>query len=274
MSEENKNASAGQAGSANDLVKSTPSPENNGGSGELEKKAKNNNELEKIIGEKNELEKKLGQQGNELGEYREFFNEISPLLEKLDGKPELTKAILEDKITPDLIKAVSEGKISLDDAKTVSKAQEAVKKDMGTEAFKNASPEEIEKRIDQKFDEIIAKAEEKVSKITSEAEEMSSFRKSIDDFISSKKDFSEYANDIDKWFKDHPDIYNIEVAYQAVKGAALEKKIKDAEDIRKAEEAKKIAANAGGGQSQSSGSIGSKKVVDQLISGKSNPNIF
>jgi len=45
-----------------------------------------------------ELEDKFIEQEKEVKEYRNFFNEISPLLEKLDSNPEITKAILEDKI--------------------------------------------------------------------------------------------------------------------------------------------------------------------------------
>ncbi len=44
----------------------------------------------------------------ELGEYRQFFAEITPLLEKLDKNPELTKAILKGNITAELAKAFTE----------------------------------------------------------------------------------------------------------------------------------------------------------------------
>jgi len=45
-----------------------------------------------------ELEKKIKNQGEEIEEYKVFYNEVSPLLEKLNNNPELVKAILEGKI--------------------------------------------------------------------------------------------------------------------------------------------------------------------------------
>lgn len=78
-----------------------------------------------------ELESLVGRQGQELGEFRKFFADIAPLLDKLDKSPEIVQAIIDGNITGDLAKAAMEGKVSIEDAKVVSKAHEEVKKDLG-----------------------------------------------------------------------------------------------------------------------------------------------
>lgn len=75
-----------------------------------------------------ELQTKLGSQGQELGEYRQFFQGISPLLDKLDEQPELVQAIIDGKVNSELAKAAAEGKVQIEDAAIVSKAHEEVKK--------------------------------------------------------------------------------------------------------------------------------------------------
>ena len=101
-----------------------------------------------------ELEALVGRQGAELGEFRKFFSDISPLLNVLDQSPELVQAIIDGKITPELAKAATEGKISITDAAIVTKAQEEVKKDLGKEGLKGASPEEVSKLVEDKAKEI------------------------------------------------------------------------------------------------------------------------
>ena len=103
-----------------------------------------------------ELEALVGRQGAELGEFRKFFQDIAPLLDKLDKSPELVQAIIDEKLTPELAKAALEGKISVADAAIVTKAQEEVKKDLGKEGMKGASPEEISKLVEDKAKEIAA----------------------------------------------------------------------------------------------------------------------
>src|SRR3990167_4171553 len=78
-----------------------------------------------------ELQSKLGEQGSELGEFRKFYQEITPLLEKLDKYPDLVEAIVADKFNDKLAKAVLDGKVKIEEVVQVQKAQEEVKKDMG-----------------------------------------------------------------------------------------------------------------------------------------------
>ena len=78
-----------------------------------------------------EAEKKIGEQGKELGDYRGFFNEINPLLEKLQEQPELVQAILDDKLTSELAEAALAGKVKVEEATEVVGAHKDVKKDMG-----------------------------------------------------------------------------------------------------------------------------------------------
>lgn len=270
MSNQEAAASAAQAGSAtNELIQKGPDA---GGSSAGES-SKN---TEEMIPKSQylELEKKIGTQGAELGEYRNFFNEISPLLEKLDKDPELTKAILEDKISPELIKAVSEGTISLKDAETVSRAESEVRKEMGDKAFQNASPEEVASNIEKKVNQIVKGAEDKITKITSKAEELADFKSSIKEFIASHDDYADFAEDINVWLKKHPNIYDIEVAYHAVKGVVLDKKFKEDQEAKAAEAAKDVAANISGGGSQNSASLNNDDLVDKLFSRRANPNIF
>jgi predicted DNA-binding protein (UPF0278 family) len=272
MSDETKVVSAEKAGStADDLIKSQKGPDVGGKSGEPETSTKEDQVPKSQYAE---LEKKLGEQGNELGEFRNFFNEIAPLLEKLDADPELTKAILEDKISPELIKAVSEGKVSLETAETVSKADAAVRKEMGEKAYKEANPEEVEARLEKKFNELSDKAGKEINKITSQAEEISNFKSSIKDFIGSHADFSLYATDIDNWLKKHPNIYDIEVAYQAVKGIVAEKRESEEKSTKEAEAAKDVAANFGGGASQSTAIQANEDLADKLISKRHSANIL
>ena len=94
-----------------------------------------------------ELESLVGRQGAELGEFRKFFSDIAPLLDKLDKSPEIVQAIVDGNITADLAKAAMEGKVTIGDAQIVSKAQEEVKKDLGKRGFEGTSAEEVAKLI-------------------------------------------------------------------------------------------------------------------------------
>jgi len=77
------------------------------------------------------LESIVGKQGQELGEYRKFFDEVAPLLEKLDKNPDLVTAIIDGKVDSNLVKAAMEGKITIGEAQVISKANAEVKKDLG-----------------------------------------------------------------------------------------------------------------------------------------------
>ena len=228
----------------------------------------------------NELEKKLGTQGKELGDFKNFFQEISPLLDKLDAQPELVQAIIDGKIDGSLAKAAIEGKISISEAEAVTKANEEVKKEIGKEEYSKLKPEEIEKKITEKVsndvkklgEEITKNVTKNVKKTSDEAEEMRDYKESIDKFIKDTKDFPEYAEEINKWIDEHPEQDDIKIAYDVVKGRALQKKLEENSEVAKGEAAKAIAANAAGGGSQGATVVNDKSIVDQLIGNTSNPN--
>ena len=282
MSEENKNTASANdqnAGSADEFI---AGPANVDGAGEPQTRGDEStgsvdlsNYIEKSQYE--DLESKLGTQGNELGDLRDFFESVSPLLTKLDENPELIDAILEDKIDANLIKAAAEGKVSVDDAKVVTKAHEEIKKELGEKKYEKSTPEEIEKLISEKIvnvDEKLENFKKDYKKDIEEIEEKRVFEQSVYDFVNSTPDFADYSEGITKWFKDNPNQSDIKIAYDAVKGVALQKKYEADEKAQAGENAKDIAANAGGGSSQNSGSVEQGNQVDDFIGNNSNPNLF
>lgn len=215
------------------------------------------------------LEKVIGEQGKELGDFRQFFADIGPLLEKLDKNPELVTAIVEGKIDSTLAKAVMEGKVTVGDAQIVSTANTEVKKEIGAKAYKNATPEDIQKMVEEKVAAVKLEMEGSLKSI----EDTRVFEAQVNDFISRTPDFADHAQAIDKWLDAH-DITDIEVAYYAVKGQLSEKEaIKKAQEAE-GEAAKNVALNAGGGPTRVSYSSEGGNVADDLIAGRSNPNIF
>lgn len=216
-----------------------------------------------------ELESLVGRQGQELGEFRKFFSDISPLLDKLDQSPEMVQAIIDGNITTELAKAAMEGKISIDDAKIVSKAHEDVKKELGKKGYEGASPEDVTKLVEDKAKEIKDEFEKKLK----ERDELAAFESTVTDFVSRTPDFEQYAPEIDKWLDEH-DVTDIAVAYYAVKGELSEKEAKKQADIDKAEAEKSGALNMAGGQSRATHVRSDSNIIDSLISSKSNPNIF
>ena len=217
-----------------------------------------------------ELQTKLGSQGQELGEYRQFFQGISPLLDKLDEQPELVQAIIDGKINPELVKAAVEGKVNIEDAAIVSKAHEEIKKEIGKETYAKIDPAEIERLVEAKLEGVKKEFNQKFDDV----EELGNFEKRVTDFVSSKEDFAEYAEGITQWIKSHPDQDDIEVAYNVVKGAALESKISTEAAKTAAETAKNLAANAAGGASQGGVIPTDPDAADKLIAPRANPNIF
>ena len=217
-----------------------------------------------------ELETKLGTQGQELGDYRKFFADVAPLLDKLDKSPELVQAIIDGKIDTELAKAALEGKISYKDAAEITTAHTEVKKELGEKKYEATSPEVIAKLVDDK----ISSVKTEINDSLREAEEIRTFESNVNDFITRTPDFAEYAKDIDVWLDNH-DITDIEVAYYAVKGQVSERRAKEIADQNKAEYEKDIALNVGGGNSRVTYSEeASGKIIDSLISGRSNPNVF
>lgn len=223
-----------------------------------------------------ELGSKLSAQGTELGDYRQFYKDIAPLLDKIQDKPELAEAILEDKITSELLQAVVDGKVDSKTAQTVGNANEEVKKDLGVKKYSQASQEDIEKLITLKVNEIV---ENKVKGITndvntklSKSDEKREFTDKTNEFIAEVADFQDYAEDIATWLEEHPSIYDIDVAYYAVKGKKTVDEAKVEADKKAVENDKSNAANASGGQSSNSGVITDTNIVDSLIASQVSPN--
>jgi len=217
-----------------------------------------------------ELESLVGRQGQELGEYRKFFTEIGPLLEKLDKSPEIVQAIIDGNITQELAKAAMEGKISIGDAQIVSQAQVEVKKELGKADFKATSADELSRLIEAKAKEIKGEFDAKLK----ERDDLTAFESSVNDFITRTADFSQYATEIDKWLDEH-DVTDIAVAYYAVKGEMSEKAARKQAEIDRAEAEKSGALNMGGGMNSATYRVrGDANVLDSLISSKSNPNVF
>lgn len=213
-----------------------------------------------------ELEQRFGQQGRELGEYRTFFESVSPLLDKLDKDPELVQAILDDKIDNALVKAVVEGKVTIGDAQVVTEAKKQAEVAAGgKEKFSGLSPEEAERLIEKKVQDVRREFEEKA--------ELQSFEAKTTQFIENTPDFAEYADEIDKWLDVH-DVTDIEVAYYAVKGQMSESAAKKLAEQEEAEWAKELALNAQGGGVTAQYADDGTPLVDKLIGGVANPNKF
>jgi len=276
MSDEKKTESANNAGSSDDLIKTDPAKSAAGESAETGAQTNEDKTTEETVDKKQyeELESKLGEQGSELGKYRDFFNQVEPLLGELDKQPELVQAIVDGKLDSDLVKAALEGKVTIQEAKTVSEAHEEVKKTLGDKKYEKTAPEDISKLVADKVAEATKGMKDDFNKNLSDVENMREFEGRINDFISNTDDFAEYSADIEKWFAKNPEQDDIEVAYNAVKGAVLIKQADDAKVVEDAKANKDVAANAAGGGSQSTQILEDKGVVDQLISDKSNPNIY
>lgn len=259
MPEENKDGSAAIAAGSPDL--------NGGGPAKPGEPTDVTKVDDEVVKQNEELEKKLGQQGTELGEYRDFVKNITPLLDKLDEQPALIQAILDGKVNQDLIKSALDGKISVKDAADVTTAHDKVKKSMGKE-YEGASPDEVETRIKSELD----KQSEAFDKKLADSEELRDFKNSVQSFIETTKDFEEYADNVTKFLDENPSVDDISIAYDVVKGRALAAQLEKDGEKSAAQKAKDLAANAAGGGSQGGSLSGDVNVVDQLISGKSNPN--
>ena len=209
-----------------------------------------------------ELESRLGVQGQELGEYRTFVNQITPLLEKLDANPELVRAIVDGKIDESLVKSVLEGKVSQQDAQVVTQANQVVAAEVGQSNMSQMTPEQIEALVTAKANEIRQEMEKKV--------ELQSFEQKTQTFIESTPDFVEYAEEIDKWLDSH-NIADIEVAYYAVKGQMSTAAAKKAADEAGAERQKDMMMNASGGSGYATSAPDGTKLIDSLVGGPANP---
>lgn len=216
------------------------------------------------------LERVVGKQGEELGEYRKFFADMAPLLDKLDSNPEIVQAIIDGKIDAELVKAITEGKVTIGEAQAITEAHAEVKKDLGAKTYEKASADDIAKLVDEKFN---AMRGELMGNIKA-SEDLRTFESSVNDFIANTSDFAKYAKDIDQWLDEH-DVTDIRVAYYAVKGELSEKEAKEQADKDKAEYEKGLILNAGGGNGRVTYSgEGARDVVDSLIAGKASANRF
>ena len=213
-----------------------------------------------------ELATRFGTQGQELGEYRQFFQNIAPLLDKLDQAPELVQAIIDGKVDKSIAQAVMEGRVDVRDAAIVQQAATTVKEKMGEEKFNLATPEAVTKLVEAEVGKVRKEFEEKA--------DLQTFQDYTQKFIEKTSDFQEYADAVDKWLDSH-DVSDIEVAYYAVKGQMSEANAKKAAEAAQGERAKEIMANAGGGgQTNSQFAPDGTPIVDQFISGRVNPNSF
>lgn len=212
-----------------------------------------------------ELAARFGAQGQELGQYRQFFQDIAPLLDKLNDAPELVQAIIDGKVDKNLAQAVMEGRVDINDAAAVQQAAENVKEQVGEEKFNLMTPDAITKLIEAEAAKIRQEFEEKA--------DLQTFQDYTQRFIENTPDFQDYADEIDKWLDEH-DVADIEVAYYAVKGKLSEEKAQAAADEAAAERQKELMANAGGGAQPATYASDGTPLVDKLIAGQVNPNSF
>jgi len=212
-----------------------------------------------------ELMSRFGAQGQELGEYRQFFQNIAPLLDKLDQAPELVQAIIDGKVDKNIAQAVMEGRVDVRDAAIVQQAADTVKEKLGEKKFDLATPEAVQKLVEAEANKIRKEFEDKA--------DLQTFQDYTQKFIEKTPDFQEYADEIDKWLDTH-DVADVEVAYYAVKGKMSESNAQKAADVAAAERAKEMMANASGGGQSAQFTPDGTPLVDKLISGRPNPNSF
>lgn len=212
-----------------------------------------------------ELAARFGTQGQELGEYRQFFQNIAPLLDKLDQSPELVQAIIDGKVDKGIAQAVMEGRVDIRDAAIVQQAAATVKENLGEKKFDLATPEAVQKLVEAEANKIRKEFEEKA--------DLATFQDYTQKFIEKTPDFQEYADQIDTWLDNH-DVADIEVAYYAVKGKMSEEAATKAAETAAADRAKDVMSNASGGGQTAQYSQDGTPLVDRLISGQVNPNSF
>lgn len=283
MSEEKKIESADDAGNSENLVSDNPSnPNDLGGDdlgkeeGKLSEAGKNEVNMDDYIekSQYTEAEKKISEQGEELGKNRKFLKEISPLLDKLRDRPEIIEAIVDGKIDATLAQAALDGKINISDANEVNQAHKEIKKDLGKKEYEKTSSEEIEKMVADKVESTLTEKTKKLEGMITKSDSRREYEDKVNVFIKNTSDYGKYAKDINTWLEEHPDQYDISIAYEAVKGREVISAASKEEEIKAAEAAKELAGNASGGSSQGGKVSEDKDLADQLIAGKGNPNNF
>jgi len=231
---------------------------------------------EKAAATNKELETKLGTQGAELGDLRNFFEGIGPMLQALEDNPKLARALYDGTIDSSTVEAILGGKATVQDAKVVTEAHTQVRKEMGRAAYEKAAPEEIEEKVRKLTEVQLKEALDKQKKeilatIDSEAQKRD-FQEYIDKFIATTPDFAEHAVAVTRWLDENPSIWDIKVAYNAVKSASILEEKKQGDLVAAAEAQKKIAQNAGGGAARATEIVTSREAIDQLIAPRTNPN--
>lgn len=262
MSEDIFSASSGQEGSANNV----PSSGTQGGQTGVNNGASGGTDYQALY---EELEKKMGSQGEELGGFRKFFQNVEPLLNKLDAQPELVQAIMAGKVDSSLATAALEGKINITDAAIVTEAHTQVKEELGNNAYQNMDSATIEKMIADKASEI---ANNIVTSRLGEKDSLDNFKQKTLDFVQNAPDFDKYADDITEWLENHPDQDDVGVAYYAVKGQKYDEAVRSGNEDVFRNAAKELAMNATGGGPQGGNMPNMRGLADSLIASRSNPN--
>lgn len=265
MSDAQNSASAGQAGSA-PLFAGGPSANNLGGQPPA---AAQSVDPSKFVdkAEYEKLSETLGKQGEELGDYRKFLTDITPLLEELQKQPALVEQIIAGKLDQNLVTAIAEGRVEVKDAAQVAQAHAEVKKELGKN-YATLDPQAIEKMVEDK----VKAVEQKLTESVEGVEDKRKFENKVNEFIESVDDFPKYAGEIEKWFEEHPEEYDIETAYYAVKGRGTAKEEAQKAVERIAEEQKNLALNAGGGFSQGGAMKVGEDAFDSLVAPRGSPN--
>ena len=210
-----------------------------------------------------ELQTKMGEMGREVGGYRTFYQDILPLLEKLDKNPELVEAIVQGKIDKSLAQAVFDGRVNITDAAVVSQANQQVRSELGQKVYESMSSEKIQQLIEEKANELRKDFEEKA--------DLRTFEEKTEKFIAETGDFADFAEEIDKWLGEHGEVADVEVAYWAVKGKMSETKAKQAADAANTERNREMVANATGGGITANTVPDGTPLIDKLVSGPANP---
>ena len=282
MTEEKNTGSDGgdnqKAGSPEELVQAGPST-NDGG--ESAKNAPQSGADGKVddskfvpVAQYEGAEQKIGEQGKELGNWRDFYGEVSPLLNKLQERPDIVAAIMDDKISADMATAIADGKFSIKDATEVKDAHDEVKKELGKKDYSKAKPEDIEKMVSEKVESTLTEKTKELKGVISKANDNRDYEDKVNAFIKNTPDYGKYAKDINTWLEEHPDQYDITVAYEAVKGKEVISAAVKEEEAKAAEAAKELAGNAAGGGSQGGKVSEDADLADKLIAGRGNPNVF
>lgn len=199
----------------------------------------------------------------ERDELKRFFNDATPLFEKMNASPDLVQAVLADKINDQIAKAALSGNLSVKEAETATAAVAAVEQQLGAKAFNSASPDEISRLVEER----IAALESKLT----EKDDMRQFESYTNQFISETPDFTKYSAQIATWLDEH-DVTDIKVAYYAVKGELSEKQAKEAADADASNTAKDFMLTQGGGSISANAIVGGQPFIDSLIANRTNAN--